>query len=169
MKHSYFYGYQHVKLRPLEYEDIENLRILRNENRKAFVNQSLIQEEQQFQWYQTYLQKTDDIMFAVELLRTPGTTIGFIAAYDIDWEKKTCEIGRTLIDKTKAPDKGLGREATVCISAFVFNELRLEKIVCEVLKENVRTLISDIRAGFTITSVSDLYYELLMTPMTVRL
>ena len=66
MDHSYRYSYGKVRLFPLLHEYIEPLRRLRNTNRFCFVNQQEVSPEDQEQWYQNYLKKTNDIMFGIE-------------------------------------------------------------------------------------------------------
>ena len=169
MKHNFSLRYGHIILRPLGRKDIEELRVLRNKNKEFFFDSSEITTKQQKEWYEKYLKKENDIMFAVELAEDAGKFIGAIALYDIDIENGTAECGRTLIDKEKAPIKGLGTEATVAVCHIGFSEFKFKKISGLVLKTNARVLKSDARAGFVITGEKDNYFILEMTPQTIIL
>ena len=110
MKHQYEYVNKRIILKPLEAEDIENLRNLRNRNKQFFATQAEITKEGQENWYCNYLQKDNDIMFKVVLKEKPEQFIGAVAVYDIDWVEKTCEFGRIVIDKELVQEKGIGTE-----------------------------------------------------------
>lgn len=168
MKHNYVFECLRVILKPLEKSDIEDLRILRNQEAQFFLNQNEISKEAQKKWYQNYLNKKDDIMFMVAKKEAPNDFIGAIAAYDIDWEKKECEVGRTVIDKVKAPEKGIGTDATKAVCAFCFEILKMKKIKGVVLKDNARILKVDERVGFKIIGDYDEKSFLLeLTPDTL--
>ncbi len=164
MKHSYTYEFKRIILEPLEEKDIESLRLLRNRERRYFINQDEITKENQVNWYKRYLEKDNDIMFRVVQKCKPDIFVGAIALYDIDWEKKTCEFGRTLIDREIVKEKGLGFEATVGVTQFGFDILNLNKIVAEVLKTNERVLKIYKRAGYSIMEEKGELYKLEIKP-----
>lgn len=163
MKHSYEFEFKRIILKPLEQEDIESLRILRNRERQYFATQQEIAKEGQEKWYQSYLKKEDDIMFKIVKKENPEEFIGAIALYDINPENKTAEFGRTLVDKTKAPEKGIGTDATKAVCLFGFDIINVEKIVGEALKTNKRILKVYDRAGFAIVGEEKDMYKLEMT------
>jgi len=160
MKHNYSYEYKRIILNPLEKQDIEELRVLRNGAREFFVYQGIITPEKQQKWFEQYLQKDDDIMFKIVKAEEPEEFIGAVALYDIEPEKHQAEFGRIVIDKEKVSEKGLGQETVEAITQFGFTILNLRKIVAEVLKENQRALTSDLRAGFTIIDENEELYFL---------
>ena len=59
MDHNYNVIREDFMLRPLEFEDMEDLRNWRNTDtiRKWFIDQSLITSSQQLNWYTNYLKK----------------------------------------------------------------------------------------------------------------
>ena len=65
MKHNFEFSYGEIILRPLQQWDIEQLRILRNRERKFFLSQKIISEEDQLRWYEKYC-LNEDIMFKVD-------------------------------------------------------------------------------------------------------
>ena len=129
MKHNHVFEYGRIILMPLEKADIEELRILRNSQKQFFISRHEIDSGAQEQWYEKYLKNPEDIMFKVVKKEKPEEFIGAIALYDIDWENMTSECGRTVIDKLKAPEKGIGMEATKAVCLFGFQVLKLNKIV----------------------------------------
>lgn len=169
MLHSYTFQHNSVVLRPLEEKDIEELRVLRNKNQEFFLNSLQITPEQQKGWFRHYLEKDDDVMFAVELAEKPGEFIGAIAIYNIDRNTGTAECGRTVIDKEKAPIKGIGTEVTASVCHVAFSQMGIRKIVGEILKSNERIMKVDKRAGFVVVGENDACWLIEMTPETIRL
>lgn len=169
MKHSFEYEYGRIILKSLEEADIEELRVLRNKESQYFLSEVEILPEQQKQWYKKYQLKTNDIMFKVVKKSNSEEFVGAIAVYDIDEKKHTAEVGRTVIDKIKAPEKGIGMEATKAVCKFAFEKLGIKKIVASVLKTNERILKVDTRVGFTIVGEIDKdTYAIELTPETLN-
>ena len=168
MKHNHVFEYGRIIFMPLEKADIEELRILRNSQKQFFISRHEIDSGAQEQWYEKYLKNPEDIMFKVVKKEKPEEFIGAIALYDIDWENMTSECGRTVIDKLKAPEKGIGMEATKAVCLFGFQVLKLNKIVGEVLKTNERIIKVDLRAGFRIVGENDNLYFIEMTKETIN-
>lgn len=150
MKHSYTQTFRRVLLRPLEERDIEELRVLRNKNQQYFNNTAQITPEQQKVWYEKYLTKEDDYMFAAELVDNPGVFIGSSAIYNIDWETGTLETGRLIIDKENNPEKGIGAEVGCAHSLIAFAQMELKRIVGDVRKDNPRALKMNLNLGYTV-------------------
>ena len=87
-------------------------------------------------------------MFKVVRTGNEEEFIGAIAVYDINYKDATAEVGRTVIDKLKAPEKGIGMDATKAVCLFAFDVLKIKKIVATVLKNNERIIKVDTGAGF---------------------
>lgn len=148
MEHTYVVDVDRITLEPLQINDIEALRNLRNQERKWFLNDGLIKEEQQKEWYKKYLLQNNDIMFKIIYKKKPNVFSGAIAVYNINFEKKICEIGRTLVDKNIVIEKGIGQEATKAVSLFALKQLEMETVRAHILKSNERSLKIHLRAGF---------------------
>ena len=131
MRHHYHLQHGRIILRPLEERDIEELRVLRNKNLEFFFDSVEITSEAQRAWYERYLQKEDDVMFAVERSDKPGEFIGAIAIYNINPQTGIAECGRTVLDKEKAPLKGIGTETTAAACHVAFSQMGVKKIVAE--------------------------------------
>lgn len=149
MLHNLIKKFQNILLKPLLKEEIEILRILRNKegNRKCFIYQREISKEEQEKWYQKYLEKEDDVMFAAYLdnIETP---VGYVALYDIDKDNKSCEFGRILVDKDKVKEKGIGYLITRCCCNIAVEELGMERIYLEVFSDNIPAIKTYLKAGF---------------------
>lgn len=155
MKHNYRFESNRIILRPLEEKDIENVRKLRNAYAEFYVNQEEITEEQQKKWFAHYLTKEDDVMVVAELKDVPGSFAGATSLYDIDYEKKECEIGRTMCNKDVATEKGIGSEIFTAIIAMGFDTLGMKRIITSVLTNNPRSAHMTEKAGFKFYSGPD--------------
>lgn len=154
MEHTYVIDLRRIVLRPLQAMDIEPLRILRNEVKEFFLDSSKISNLQQREWYDKYRTKKDDIMFTITRKENMSEFCGAIAIYKVDSEKRTCEIGRTLVDKRKLPDRGIGQEATYGVCRFAFDTLKMEKVQTQIIKTNERSIKLHEKVGFYVLDSS---------------
>ena len=155
MRHDYVCEYGRIILQPLDEESIEPLRILRNSVRQYFLESAEIEQDSQLKWYKRYLEKDNDIMFKVVKKENAEDFVGAVALYDIDWEQGIAEYGRVLVDKEKAPEKGIGQEVLCAVFRFGFEKLNLKKIVGEIKKDNLRSLKAVMHAGGRVVGESE--------------
>lgn len=129
-------------LREIEERDIELVRIWRNQDhiRKYFVNNSVINEDQQKRWYAAYKNKGNDMMFIIEEKINLQKPIGVVALYNIDFHNQTAEFGRLMIVDKRASGKGYGKKATQMSCKYGFETLSLSNIYLEVFIDNVAAL-----------------------------
>lgn len=165
MRHSYRFQYGRILLRPLEKRDIEELRILRNQNRYFFHKTNYITPEQQEEWFAQYLTKENDIMFVIEYLCNPGKFMGAIALYNIDKKLKIAEFGRVVVNKNLK--KGIGTEAVIAVCSIAFEFLELKRVTAEVLKTNYQASRAYAHAGCIIIGENEKNYILEITPDTI--
>ena len=78
-----------IVLRPINHNDLEWIRLLRNRNRKYFFDRRIIAIEQQKKWYQ----KLDYPFFIIECDGNPAGTIGLRKLHGVH------EIHNVLIDE----------------------------------------------------------------------
>lgn len=145
MKHEYVLAYGRVILRPLEMEDAEKMRILRNKNRRFFVCSEEITEEQQQQWYKTYLNRKNDYLFSVFYQEK---WVGTVSLYDVDTEQSCAEFGRLMIDRDAAGIGGLGLDATQAACRIAFEDLGIHTVKLEVYEDNEAAKATYLKAGF---------------------
>ena len=125
-----------VSLRPLVHEDIEMLRVWRNEDgiRHCFVDNNLITPDQQAQWFERYKTDVTDFMFISEYKNEP---VGVSALYNLDFNNKVCEFGRLMLGNIHLRGLGLGKRITFLTTRLGFESLGLRRIYLEVFKDNV--------------------------------
>ncbi|MER0280815.1 GNAT family protein [Clostridioides difficile] len=149
MIHKYSIELERVKIRPLEGNDIESLRDLRNKkhNRVWFIDSNKVSSSDQKKWFESYKHKKNDFMFIVEEIINEGIIIGSVALYNINEEMLSGEFGRLIIDGDTA-QSGLGYDATMGACIIGFEKLGLEKINLEVYKSNLRAIKIYKKIGF---------------------
>ena len=135
MKPEYSISGEDVDLRTITEEDIEALRLWRNQDsiRKSFVYSDVILPEQQLQWYQRYVNIPDDFMF---IAHYKGSPVGASALYNIDFNKHTAEFGRLMLGDTKLRGLGIGKRITALTTQLGFQQLGLDSIYLEVFQSN---------------------------------
>lgn len=158
--------YKNVRIRPLEHEDIEKLRVWRNDKEKTkFLRDiGIITPQMQNRWFENYLKRSDEVIFAIEEIRELNRVVGSLSLYDfID---DIAEIGKIQIGDTQANGKGIGRVSLVMAMLIGFQKLGLNKIIASVNPENVSAYKNDIKIGFEICGQHDfmngIEYELFM-------
>lgn len=148
MRHCIRACFGRVMLSPLEMKDIEELRCLRNRERKWFVHSEEIDSEEQRIWYAKYLETPNDYMFSISQLNNLSTFIGAVALYNVNKESNTCEFGRIIINSLNIPERGLGYDATLCACEIGFEELGMKTILLELFCDNIKAIKTYKRAGF---------------------
>lgn len=134
-------------IRPIEREDIEQLRLWRNqiEIRSQFIDDRQITEEQQRQWYELYLGKEDDIVWIARELSS-NQPVGSVSLYDIDYQNKTAEVGRLMVAK-ESRGRGLGRLLMQHGVQEAF-ALGIQQVYLEIFHDNTVSLQINLSIGF---------------------
>lgn len=139
-------------LRPLLESDIEQVRLWRNSNpiRKWFINDSVINRNQQIEWFNRYLQDDSEMIFIIEEKDESQalTSIGMVSIYNINQQKKIAEFGKLFIGEEKARGKGYGKAVVKMICDFAFDYYQLMSIKLEVLEDNIRGINTYKKVGF---------------------
>ena len=151
MEHNYYAIYKNIKLRPLKKEDIELLRIWRNDTKatKFLRNIGYITPEMQNEWFNIYLKNDKEIIFAIEETSDLNRIVGSVSLYDI--QNDIAEIGKIQIGDKDAHGRGIGRIALVMAMCIGFKKLNLEKVIAEVHQDNISAHKNDMKIGFKIT------------------
>ena len=150
MRHGYGARYQNVKIRPLEREDIERLRVWRNDVSKTQYLRRIknITPEMQEKWYDAYLDDSDMLTFAIEETEDLKRLVGSLELYDFNGD--SAEFGKIQIGDSEAHGRGIGRKSTVMILLIGFRKLGLKKIVASVHQENTAARSIYLRIGFQV-------------------
>lgn len=171
MNHSFRTSFGSVALRPLTRQDALKLRALRNRNSKFFLTQQQITEEQQLNWFQNYLLRENDYMFAITLRDKPEEFCGAIGIYNLDKRDHTGESGRVIIDKELVLQKGIGTLAICAAYRFAFEQLGLRKVFAQILPDNIASIRAHEKAGYVLSGKKDdcLLYEITAEHYTAAL
>lgn len=157
MNHDYSLDSTELLLRPLTAKDIEPLRLLRNrpENRKWFFGSDEITQEAQKVWFERYLNKENDYMFAAFLPQTPERFVGAGAIYGYDLPTNSFELGRLLLDSANLPRRGLGVELVRCLCQITKAVFPGASLRAEVYSDNERSLRCFLKNGFVINGMTE--------------
>lgn len=137
-----------ILLRPITEEDIEAIRLWRNreEVRSQFVYDQIISREAQEQWYRSYLDKEDDIVWmAVDA--ASGEKLGTVSLYDIDAEMHGAEVGRLIVPKENRR-RGLGKLLLALAIRYAFEKLGSRTIRLSIFYDNLASMKINLALGF---------------------
>ena len=150
MKHNLFGKYANVSLKPLSVNDIEALRLWRNnkEQTKFLKPIDEITPEMQLNWYNSYLKSPQDFIFGIFETKDLNRLVGSLSIYNIKGNR--AEIGKIQIGDSEAHGKGIGRVSLVIAMKIGFELLGLDEIYASVHQDNAAARISDLRIGFKI-------------------
>lgn len=125
-----------VDLVPLTLADVDNVVEIRNRKKnRYFLNQTyIITPESQAKWYDSYLARYDDIYWSI--YNKQNNFIGTIRVYDIDEEKDICDQGSLMIDEDIAEEGPYAVEVELLTLDFIFNVLRIGKVINEDRADN---------------------------------
>lgn len=90
--------------------------------------------EEHKNWYQSYLKNDSRIEFII-IKKDDDKKIGTIGLSNIDYRNQKCEYG-ILIGEEEEQRKGYGKEASIAIIDYAFQELNLHKIYLKVFSDN---------------------------------
>lgn len=145
MIHSFTTREGYIRLVPMEANDAERYRILRNENSGWFCTTGFISAKQQAEWYKKYMHNEKEIMFAIYTAN--GTFVGGNALYDIDRRKGYAKYGRIIISANLS-GCGYGFSATKAAMRIAVESLKLRHLELEVFEDNERALSIYLKSGF---------------------
>jgi len=138
---------ENFRLRYIEERDLELLRTWKNENKKSFFYQNEISPKQQERWFFGFIERPDDYMFMVELVRKmsqePIGCMGFRVIDDV------IDIYNVIRGKTIKTGFTIG-DALHLMLNFVVSEFYNKDIICKVLIDNPAVSWYE-RNGFTIS------------------
>lgn len=111
--------------------DLEYLRELRNSNKRYFITQNEITAEDQLKWYNRYLADDTDLTLVIR----DETPLGMFGIYHIDYQKKTAEFGRLLLDP-KTRGLGYGKEAVSLLIDYGFRNMGMSELYADIFTWN---------------------------------
>lgn len=153
MVHNYTVEYEGITLRPLAHDDIELLRIWRNDpaNSRYLRQIPYIAAEMQEEWYKEYLSDKDTITFSIVENVILGRVVGSISLYHFKEDGKV-ELGKVLIGDAEAHGKHIGFRAVVAAVKTTVEQLHKNEIYLHVHENNISAIKIYTQAGFKETA-----------------
>ena len=132
MNHNFRLSIDELRIAPMNKEDAQMYRKLRNLDKELFFSSNIITVEQQDKWYEWYLTRNDEFMFSVYC---EGKFIGGFGLYNYVNAESTIEFGRIVIDK-RYRGQGLGRRTVEAAIEICKSDLNIKRIYLEVMNSN---------------------------------
>jgi UDP-4-amino-4,6-dideoxy-N-acetyl-beta-L-altrosamine N-acetyltransferase len=135
-----------VSLRLLEVDDIELVRNWRNSTDVApyMYNEEYISEEQQIKWFEKISNENSSLYWIIEY---EGKKLGLASLTGIDDTLSSCYWAFYLGDLS-VRGGGIGAKIEFSILEYVFEELKLNKLRCEVFVSNDKVIKMHEKFGF---------------------
>jgi len=148
MKHSFCAVRGDFSIRPLAYNDIEQLRVWRNDssNSKYLRKIPYIDAAAQNAWFESYLANDSEVCFAADY---QGSLVGSASLYHI--KRDQAEFGRIMIGSSEFKGKGLGFRLSELTVGVGFDQMGFERIEASVAIDNIAALFIYVRLGFCIS------------------
>lgn len=151
-----------VDLVPFTLVDADNVVEIRNrEKNRYFLNQTyVITVESQAKWYQKYLERFDDIYWSV--YDKQNRFVGTVRVYDIDEENDICNQGSLMLDEDFAAGGPFAVEVELLTLDFVFDVLKIGKVINEDRADNKVMNNLTKKVGFTFikdTKIGNVNYK----------
>jgi UDP-4-amino-4,6-dideoxy-N-acetyl-beta-L-altrosamine N-acetyltransferase len=133
-------------LRPLRYEDIEMVRNWRNSESvaKYMYNSAPITPEQQEAWFRSI---SADPSKQYWIITAQGKDVGVANLYAINPTFRSCYWAFYIADQTLR-GSGIGGKVEFSVLDYVFSELKLNKLICEVFVDNDKVISMHEKFGF---------------------
>lgn len=148
MNHVYNLSKDGITLRPVNEEDLELLRIWRNDsnNSKFLRKMPYITTEMQKRWYEQYLLDEDYVMLGIEEIEELHCLVGSVSIYN--FSDGGAELGRVLIGNTEAHGKKIGVRAIRLAIEIARKQLGLNRLYLHVNPLNIPAHTIYKQAGF---------------------
>ena len=155
--------YKNVLLKKLEKENLEQLRMWRNDkNLSTNLNKlEYITKEQQEKWYESICLDKSIITFAIYENEESIKFVGSIAVYNMKDNK--CELGKFFVGDLNARNKKVGKNSWKCACHYIFEKLNMEEVICRVNFDNPRAIKIYSNTGFQIDSTQKKEYIMKLT------
>jgi UDP-4-amino-4,6-dideoxy-N-acetyl-beta-L-altrosamine N-acetyltransferase len=127
-----------IKLLQLKESHIEKIRIWRmsKEVSSYMYTDPVINLEEQKKWFEKV---RFDKFKKFWVVNVDGLDVGLVSLYDIDWVNERCFWAYYLADPS-VRGKGVGGAIELNILRYVFEQMKLNKLCCEVLSSNEKVL-----------------------------
>lgn len=153
MEHNLYQKYENVMIRPLLKEDLELLRIWRNDPRNTVYLSQIphITHEMQLQWYKKSLYNEEEVVFAIEEISKLNRIVGSLAIYNFNSQK--AEIGKIMVGDSEAHGNKVGLNSLLAALKVCFNHFKLREVYLHVYADNIPAIKIYKEAGFLVDKV----------------
>ncbi len=150
MKHNFYGEHLNVAIKPLKVENLESLRVWRNNKEQTKFLRPIgeITPEMQLNWFYSYLNNPQDIIFGIYETEKLNRLVGSLSIYDI--KDGRAEIGKIQIGDSEAHGMGIGRTSLIISMKIGFELIGLTEIYASVHQNNVAARTNDLKIGFKI-------------------
>ena len=154
MDHKFCAQNNAIVIRPLCKDDIEKLRIWRNDSSMSFFLHSVqeITPDMQLKWYEDYLSDNDTLLFSV-IDKSNNNMVGSVALYG--FKNGVCSVGKIVIGDISARGKGIGYGSLLLAMTIAFTKLSVKTIKLNVHEDNQPALSIYEKAGFNVCGKHD--------------
>ena len=138
------------RLRPICRDDLLTTLAWRNQadTRRWFKHSEPLTWEQHSSWFERYLEKDEDLTFAIEDTETKEI-VGQAAIYNINKAAREAEVGR-FISAPRQRGKGHIQAACRALLRLAFDELQLDRVYLEVFRANRSAILVYEKCGFVL-------------------
>lgn len=149
MNTKHILKYKNTILRPLRQEDIETLRLIRNnsDTSKYLTQVGDISQSQQKEWYKRVINDDNEIIFAITELNNCDEIVGTCSMYNFD--KNKAEFGKIMVNP-RCRGRKIGLNAMISILHYSFCILGMSDITAEVNSNNIASKKNMLNVGFNI-------------------
>lgn len=149
MNSKFIIKYQNIILRPLIEDDINFLRLLRNDHNlsKYLTKIDDISMEQQISWFKSIKNDNNSVFFAIDEQTNRKGLVGSCAIYDIN--ENNAEFGKIIVDPIMKGQK-IGYNSMFASLFFGFEFLGIKCFIGKVFDDNIAAKINDLKVGFKI-------------------
>lgn len=136
MNHNVVIEKDSIMLRQITIDDIEKLRIWRNNpnNCKYLSKIPYISDIMQRNWFFSYLNNPDSMMFAIVEKNSLKRIVGSVCLYN--FHEKSVELGKLLIGDDEAHGKKIGYNTVLALVEYCFIKLDIKRIFLTVFEDN---------------------------------
>ena len=145
MTHNYIIYYEDLTLRQIQNEDLETLRLWRNNTEETVFLKKIpyITKAMQLNWYKDYLKDNDQIGFSIF---SKDKLIGSVSLYSR--KADSIEAGKIQIGDSNSHGKQYASKCMAMVSFFAFSALKCQRVFATVNSMNLAAKKSYSRIGF---------------------
>ena len=143
------FGYDKIAMRPIEADDLEDMRRLRNDQStwQFLSDATLISNEMQSRWFDNNSRSLDDRYYAIILPNEDNRFIGIIRTDEIDYKNRSIRVGLDIVPEERS--KGYGTLGFQMMLRYFFDYHSFHRLWLCVLENNEIAKRLYKNAGFT--------------------